>query len=93
MLKGDWPRWLYAFTLLFITVGWAAYVLQVLRWTSNEPNIGRILELSGASGVMATLLTLLTLTVQFFFRKAPPSLPSPGRTPAPPAQPPAPPGG
>lgn len=75
MLKGDGPRWLYAFAMLFITVGWAAYVLQVVRWTIKEPDIANILQLAGVSAVQGALNTLLTLTVQFFFRKAPPRTP------------------
>ena len=69
--RGDFAKWVYTFVLLFLTVGWAGYVLRILQHTAADPNIARIVELSGASGLLGAMMTWNATIIYFWFRKQP----------------------
>lgn len=105
MRPGDLAKWLYSFILLFLTVGWAGYTLRLLAQAAADPNIIRIVEVSGAAALLGAMMTWNATVIYFWFRKAPPypptapapwtpvpvTAPAPPLPPAPPAPPPTPP--
>jgi len=65
-------RWFYTFTILMVTVGWAAFVMYMVKWTMINPNPINVVELSGVSVLLGALIVWNGNVNQFWFRKKPP---------------------
>ncbi len=72
MLKGDYPKWVYTFLLLLITIGWAGFLVKVIESTLADPNAAKIIEVSGVSVLLGALITWNVTVNGYWFRKAPP---------------------
>ncbi len=72
MLRGDPPKWAYTFLLLFMTMGWARFLVKVIQDTLADPNAARIIEVSGVSVLLGALIAWNGTVNSYWFRKAPP---------------------
>lgn len=70
-MQDKYLRWGYTFILLLLTLGWAAFVMLMVRWTTDQPNATNIVELSGTSAVLGALIVWNGNVNQFWFRKKP----------------------
>jgi hypothetical protein len=55
-----------------VTVGWAAFVMYMVKWTMTNPNPINVVELSGVSVLLGALIVWNGNVNQFWFRKKPP---------------------
>ncbi len=72
MLKGDVPKWAYTFLLLLLTIGWARFLVKVIQDTLADPNVAKIIEVSGVSVLLGALIVWNGTVNSYWFRKAPP---------------------
>ncbi len=72
MLKGDIPKWVYTFLLLLLTIGWARFLVKVIQDTLADPNVAKIMEVSGVSVLLGALIVWNGTVNSYWFRKAPP---------------------
>ena len=63
-------RFLFALLLLFVTIGWGLFTLNLTILAIVKVNFPDLIAAAGAGSVQGGLMILLTLTVQFYFRKA-----------------------
>jgi len=73
MRPGDMAKWVYTFVLLGVTVGWAVFVVQVVRDAMAAPTASGVLEASGTSVLLGALIGWNALVIQFWFRKKGPN--------------------
>ncbi len=66
-------RWAFTFVLLFLTVGWAGFVMWMVWFTANKPSPVNVMELSGVSVLLGALIVWNGNVNQFWFRKKPSS--------------------
>lgn len=71
-MKGDFPKWLFTFTLLLVTVGWFLICIQVAANALLNPTTVNILEVAGASAFGGALISWMALCIQYWFRKSAP---------------------
>jgi len=65
-------KWVCTFVLMAFTGWWGYYTVQITL-TALESGAGvDVLKVAGASGLLGTLTTLLTLAIQHWFRRAKP---------------------
>ena len=62
-------RWLFTFTLLGATVGWAVFTVLIVQDAMAQPNSANVLESAGAGVVTGALVSWTGNVVQFWFRK------------------------
>ena len=72
MFKGDTPKWVYSFVLLFLTLGWAGFLVWLVKDTIANPNAVKVIEVTGVSALLGALITWNQSIVSYWFRKAPP---------------------
>ena len=65
-------RWAYTFTLLILTIGWAALTMWMVWFVYNNPEPINVIELSGVSVLLGALIVWNGNVNQFWFRKKPP---------------------
>ena len=69
----DRVKFILTILLMAMTAWWAHYTVEVVRGALDGPTAGGVMQAAGASGLLATLATLLTLSWQFWFRRGKPS--------------------
>ncbi len=65
-------KWAYTFTLLLLTLLWAAFTVWVGLLTIGNPDALAIAGAMGASGLLGAMLTWNANVNQFWFRKKSP---------------------
>jgi outer membrane protein W len=63
-------RLLLAILILLVTSGWAYFTVWVTIEALASLKVSNVIGAAGANGLLGSLVTLLTLTWQFYFRKA-----------------------
>ena len=69
MRRGDILKWVYTFVLLGVTIGWAVFVVEVVRDAMAEPTASGVLEASGTGVLLGALIGWNAVIIQFWFRK------------------------
>ena len=72
MFRGDAPKWVYSFVLLFLTLGWSGFLVWLVRKTIATPSALSVVEVSGVGVLLGALITWNQSIVSYWFRKAPP---------------------
>ncbi len=65
-------KWVYTFVLLLVTIGWAVFSVCVIQDAMQDPNDINVLEASGASILLGSLIPLNVNVSQYWFRKKSP---------------------
>jgi len=68
-MVGDKMKWVCTFALMAFVAWWGHYTVSVTYQALAEPQAINVLEVAGASGLLGSLVTLLTLTIQYCFGK------------------------
>lgn len=66
-------KWVCTFALMGFIGWWGYYTVMVTYRALAELQAVNVMEVAGASGLLGALITLLTLAIQYWFRKANPS--------------------
>lgn len=69
---GDKFKWLYSFTLLVVTIFWAAFCVDVVIRTINYPTAEGVIVASGTSILLGALITWNGQVITHWFRKKTP---------------------
>jgi hypothetical protein len=72
-MKGDNWKWIFTFFVLSITIGWAVFLVETVKNAANNPTSGGVIEASGVGVLLGALITWVGITVNYFFRKKPPT--------------------
>ena len=67
----DRLKWLFTFTLLGATMGWAVFTVVIVKDAMAMPNSANVLESAGAGVVTGALVAWTGNVVQYWFRKRP----------------------
>jgi len=70
MTPDEKMKWVCTFLLMAFTGWWGYFTVQVTLGALQTSTGVDILKVAGASGLLGTLTTLLTLSIQFWFRRA-----------------------
>lgn len=65
----DKIKLLLALLLILFTAGWAFYTVNLTFVAIAKLRVSDIISVAGASGLLGSLVTLLTLVYQHYFRK------------------------
>jgi hypothetical protein len=65
-------KFILTLCVMALTGWWGAFTVNCVKEALNTPDPGTLLQAAGASGLLGTLSTLLTLSWQYWFRKAKP---------------------
>ena len=68
-MKQDNFRQAFAFTLLFLTMGWGVFVVLSIHHAVDTASSADILSAAGATGLLGALIAWVADIKQFFFRK------------------------
>ena len=60
---------LLALLMILFTAGWAFYTVNLTLIAIDKLRVSDIISVAGASGLLGSLITLLTLVYQHYFRK------------------------
>ena len=71
-LTQDSVKLLLALLMILATMGWAFYTVNITLIAIAKLKVGDIVVAAGANGLLGSLVTLLTLTWQHYFRKSKP---------------------
>lgn len=69
----DRTKFILTVLLLAFLGWWAHYTVETLQVVMGNPTAEGVFQAAGASGLLASLGTLLTLSWQYWFRRAKPN--------------------
>ena len=70
-MKQENFRQAFAFTLLFLTIGWGVFVIFIVHHAIETGSQADILSTAGATGLLGAMIAWMADIKQFFFRKSP----------------------
>ena len=68
-MDGEKMKWAYSILLLFLTIGWAAFTVVVVKQSALNPTSTSVVEASGTSVLLGALVAWNGNVNQFWFRK------------------------
>jgi len=71
--KDDITKFILTMCIMGFTAWWAYFTVNIMKEALSEPSSADVLQAAGATGLLGSLGTLLTLSWQFWFRRAKPS--------------------